>query len=214
MKKATITLMLLLLGVTLFAQEDEREFKTLFGNGGFQSNGAYGGVSVAYSNIDDRDAILIGGRGAWLINKRIGIGLAGQGFLTETKYDNVLDNSFQLVGGYGGLLLEFVLSPNSPVHVSIPLTVGAGGVSYIRNDGSFNRDNLDFLEEDSQAFFVVEPGIEVELNLIKFMRMAFGVSYRYTSTMNLNYANNQGRILASDALRGLNAGITLKFGKF
>jgi len=213
MKKTTITLCMLLLSTLAFAQQ-ETEMKTLFGNSGIRSNGGYGGLTTGYSNIDGRDAILMGGRGAWLINHKLGIGLAGTGFLTDSKQDEQLNDRFQFVGGYGGLFLEYIVNPNSPVHVSFPLTVGAGGVAYARRDYSFSNNDFDALEEDSEAFFVVEPGIEVELNLLKFMRLAFGASYRYTSEVDLNYVSNDTRIVGSDVLRGFSGGITLKFGKF
>lgn len=213
MKKTTITLCLLLMATCAFAQE-KREMQTLFGNGGIYSHGGYGGITTSYSNIDGRDAILIGGRGAWLINHRIGIGLAGTGFLTEAKTDASLNDRYQLVGGYGGLFLEFIANPDSPIHVSFPLTIGAGGVSYARSYNSFRGNDFDFFEEASQAFFVVEPGVELELNIVKFMRVAFGVSYRYTSDIDLDYVASGQAITSKDALRGLSGGITLKFGKF
>ncbi|MBO3698695.1 hypothetical protein [Roseivirga sp. E12] len=213
MKKTTITLCLLLLTSLAFSQENG-EMKTLFGNGGIYSHGGYGGLSTSYSNIGGRDAILIGGRGAWLINHRLGIGLAGTGFLTEARTDLQLNDRYEFVGGYGGLFLEFIVNPESPVHISFPLTIGAGGIAYARSHNSFRGGDFDFLEEDSQAFFVVEPGIELELNVIKFMRVAFGASYRYTSDIDLNYLNDGQAITSKDALRGLSGGITLKFGKF
>lgn len=212
MKRTTLIMALILISISAFAQE-ENEIKTLLG-GGITSHGGYGGLSVAYSNIDERDAILVGGRGAWLINHKVGIGLAGYGFLTESRFDNVLNNRYQLAGGYGGLFLEYILNPKSPIHLSFPLTIGAGGVTYTRNNGTFLNDIDGFYGEDSEAFFVVEPGVEVEINLIKFMRIAFGASYRYTSNIGLNYFDGSGAILEEEALRGFNAGITLKFGKF
>lgn len=212
MKRTTITLCMLLLVTYAFAQEGT-EMKTLFGNSGIRSNGGYGALTTGYSNIDNRDAILIGGRGAWLINHKLGIGLSGTGFLTSSKEDAVLNDRYQLAGGYGGLFLEFIMNPNSPVHVSFPLTIGAGGVAYVRREYGFNSD-FDALEHDSEAFFMVEPGVEVELNLVKFMRIAFGASYRYTSEVKLDYASNNAPIVGTDALRGFSGGITLKFGKF
>lgn len=214
MKKTTITFCLLLLATCAFAQE-EGEMKTLFGNGGAVSHGGYGGITTAYTNMDGRDAIMIGGRGAWLINHKIGIGLAGTGFLTESKVDAQLNGDrYQLAGGYGGLFLEYIVNPKSPVHVSFPLTIGAGGVSYLESNNSFSGNDFNTFEEDSQAFFVVEPGIEVELNLLRFMRIAFGASYRYTSDVSLNYSANNQAIIGKDALNGFSGGITLKFGKF
>ena len=35
------------------------------------------------------------------------------------------------------------------------------------------------------AFFVIEPAVELEFNLARFFRLAATVSYRYTSDINL-----------------------------
>lgn len=215
MKKTTITLLLLFFATAVFAQDrEEPEIKTLFGSSGIRSNGGYGGVTTGYTRVGDRDAIMIGGKGAWIVNHSIGIGLAGYGFLSEYKFDSQLSDDYQLAGGYGGLMFEFIMSPKSPIHVSFPVTVGAGGVGYVQRN-NFNRGNdFDPFDEDSQAFFVVEPGVELELNLVRFMRLAFGLSYRYTSDINLTYESSGEAIVGKDALKGFSGGITLKFGKF
>ena len=215
MKKTILILVMLSFGTMAWAQEgQDYEMKTIFGNKGIRSNGGYGAVTTAYSKIDDRDAIMIGGRGAWLINHSIGIGLSGTGFLTDYKVDTELNQEYQLVGGYGGLLLEFIVNPKSAVHLSFPVTIGAGGMTYIERNGIFDNPGVNPFIEDSQAFFVVEPGVEVDLNVLKFMRVAFGASYRFTSDIDLTYANTGNSIVGSDALQGFSAGITLKFGKF
>ena len=67
----TNLLILLILGISLvgFSQDKENpeEYKTLFGSD-HMSHGGYGGLSVNYSQIDGKDAILVGARGAWVIN--------------------------------------------------------------------------------------------------------------------------------------------------
>ena len=215
MKRLTlVTLMLLFIGALMAQEEQEKEMKTLFGNSGIRSNGGYGGVTVGYTQMDDRDALLIGGRGAWVINHSMAIGLAGYGFLSEHKPDAQLNGDYHLAGGYGGLMFEFIAAPKSPIHVSFPVVIGAGGVGYVERDGIFGNSDINPFSEDSQAFFVVEPGIELEMNLLRFMRLGLGVSYRYTSDIDLSYRGNGGRIMGSDALNGLSGGITLKFGKF
>lgn len=216
MKRLIFTALLLLAVCTVYGQEqtEEREMRTLFGNSGIRSNGGYGGVTTGYTQLDGRDAIIIGGRGAWLINHTIGIGIAGYGFLSEHKFDTELNDDYQLAGGYGGLMFEFIMNPKSPVHISFPVTVGAGGVGYVEHDNLIRGNDFGRLDEDSQAFFVVEPGVEVEMNLLRFMRMSFGLSYRYTSDIDLTYATSGNRILDKDVLNGLSGGITLKFGKF
>ncbi len=218
MKRITLSVMLLLMAAGVFAQDGQttqpQQMKTLFGNSGIRSNGGYGGVSTGYTKIDGLDAITVGGKGAWLINHQIGIGLAGHGFMTERRFDAELTDDSRFAGGYGGLMFEFIATPHSPVHLSFSTTVGAGGVSYFRDNDFFNGVDRHTFDEDSEAFFVVEPTVELELNLVKFMRLAFGVSYRYTSDITLTYRSNNQAIAGKDLLNGLSGGVTLKFGKF
>ncbi|MCE7996293.1 MAG: hypothetical protein HEP71_30220 [Roseivirga sp.] len=218
MKRITLSIVLLFMAVAVFAQDGQttqpQQMKTLFGNSGIRSNGGYGAVSTGYTKIDGLDAITIGGKGAWLINHQIGIGLSGTGFLTERRFDTGLSDDYRFAGGYGGLMFEFIAAPNSPVHLSFSTTVGAGGVSYVRDNHIFDNFDRDPFDEDTEAFFVVEPGVELELNLLRFMRLGFGVSYRYTSDITLTYNANNQAVAGKDLLNGLSGGISLKFGKF
>ena len=61
-------------------------------------------------------------------------------------------------------------------------------------------------------FFVVEPGVEVELNMARFFRMGLGATYRYTNGVVLSYPD--GTEVPLRALDGLNFHVNFKFGKF
>ena len=207
---------LALITTPLLAQEQtnttNQEIKTLFGNANKErSNGGYGGFSTAYTNMGGKDAIMFGGQGGWIIDHSLVIGGAGYGFMTERFYDNELSDNYMLAGGYGGLMLEFIIAPQSPIHLSIPLVIGAGGVSYTKNSHDYDYHHW---SEDSQAFFVIEPGVELELNIVNFMRIAAGAKYRYTSDVELNYFDSGLPIVDKGDLRGFSTHITLKFGKF
>ncbi len=196
--------------MNLQAQDDSQQMRTLFNNGGIRSNGGYGGVNVGYTQIANADAITIGGQGAWLINHQFGIGLAGTGFITERAYDAALDNRYLTTGGYGGLMLEFIAMPRSPIHLSFPVVIGAGGITYVES----NRDFDFYQSEDSQAFFVIEPGVDIEFNLLPFIRFGIGMKYRVTSDIELSYLESGAPILAKDAMTGFSTSFNLKFGKF
>ncbi len=209
---------LFFLSLSLTAQEETEEtanndrVQTLFGNKEKnRSNGGYGGFSTAYTKMDGRDAIMFGGQGGWIIDHGFVLGGAGYGFMTDRFFDAELNNQYMLAGGYGGLLLEFIVAPKSPVHLSIPLVIGGGGVSYTRNN--YDYDYYGY-SEDSQAFFVIEPGVELELNIVRFMRIAAGAKYRFTSDVSLRYFDSGNRIMDADALNGFSTHITFKFGKF
>jgi hypothetical protein len=210
MNKYTFLLVAVIFVSTAVAQDNEKqeEFKTLFGNGK-STHGGYGGLSINYSQIDGEDAILVGARGGWIINHGVMIGIGGYGFANDMNYDKTIDgyyDNYSLAGGYGGLIIEPIIGAKWPVHVTFPILIGAGGVALINN--YYGEPNWDYYYSDeSDAFFVIEPGIEIEMNMVKFMRLAVGGYYRYTSDLYLSDTD-------SHVLDGFSVGLTMKFGKF
>jgi hypothetical protein len=207
--KKIITLLLIALTVPLLqAQEENGEFKTLFGDRHI-SHGGYGALDIRYSTIDGKDAFLMGGRGAWVIGHGFALGFGGMGFLNDYHYnpDIAGGRNVNLAGGYGGLLLEPILFPKFPVHVSIPVLIGAGGIAYTTSYNPYDWDESHYFVEEATAYFVLEPGIELEFNIVRFFRLAIGGYYRYTSDIRL-YDTPE------NVLHGFSGGITLKFGKF
>ncbi|HNS16358.1 MAG TPA: hypothetical protein PKH94_03540 [Bacteroidales bacterium] len=211
MKTYGFVILILLSGSVLFAQtepnpeaEDER-IQTLFGENA--DNGGYGALMFNYSQINDKDAFLFGMRGGWLLDHKLTIGLGGYGFISDLEWDNVNDEPDHfLSGGYGGLLIEPVVFPFKPVHLAFPILIGAGGMAMVENhdhDNEWDDWDVDY----AGAFFVFEPGVELELNLAKTMRVAFAVTYRLTQDL-------QFGDIDENALRGFNYGLVLKFGEF
>jgi hypothetical protein len=172
-------------------------------------SGGYGAFSIGYTQIDGRDAILMGGRGAWVVGHGFGLGMGGYGFVNDPIYNSIDQLNYSLAGGYGGLIMEPILFGWFPVHLSFPILVGAGGVASTSysSDWSDPYESWDGYLEDASAFFVAEVGVEVEFNLVRFFRLALFGSYRYTSDIIMENT-------AADALRGWSAGMTFKFGSF
>ena len=56
--------------------------------------------------------------------------------------------------------------------------MGGGGYTI------FSRNDVadDSYTHDGRGFFVLEPEAELEANVVKFLRIGFGVSYRYVGT--------------------------------
>ncbi|TLX76482.1 hypothetical protein E9993_06225 [Labilibacter sediminis] len=219
MKKIITILAGILITSLSFAQEPQNndEIKTIFNSSSERSNGGYGALMFNYSKIAQRDALLMGAKGGWVINHSFTLGAGGYGFITEPKDDPVLNKDYEFAGGYGGLLLEPIVGAKKPVHLSFPILIGAGGIAYITDYYHGDYEYSDQTYEDSDAFFVVEPGIEIEFNMVKFMRVAITGSYRYTSNINLNYKtplDNNSAIGSKDMLCGWNVGMAFKFGKF
>ncbi len=207
MKKSVFITIFALLSVWATAQEEN--FRTVFGNRQHISHGGYGALTFSYGSIYGKDAFMTGIKGGWVIDHILTLGIAGNGFINDISYNNQLGNNedLNLAGGYGGLLIEPVLAPFSPVHLAFPVIIGAGGVSLV----NYNWWQYDSFQNpavwESDAFFVIEPGVEIEFNVVRFMRLAIGASYRHTSAVHLSGMDQ-------DVLNGLNAGFSLKFGKF
>ena len=218
MRKITSLLILAVFALPTFAQEDDdrreyydnnpREVKTLFGpNAG---HGGYGAITLGYTQIDGRNGLLMGGRGAWVIGHGLGLGLGGYGFINDPQYDVADDLYYALAGGYGGFIIEPIILGRMPVHISLPILIGAGGVALTSygEDIFASLDPYDAYFEGASAFFVAEPGVELELNLVRWLRLAFFGSYRYTTEL-VSVDN-----VSAAALQGWSAGITMKVGAF
>lgn len=204
---------------TLNARKQD-EMKTVFGGGdGKIDHGGYGALTFGYTTIDGESALLMGGRGGWLINHHFTLGLAGYGFFNnlEQQSDELEYKDYMVAGGYGGLFLEAIIAPNYPVHLAIPLVIGAGGVSaYDPSYWDYNSSSY-YYDYNTSAFFVIEPGLEVELNIVKFFRLSLGANYRWTSNINLEYSYDVAEEpykLPTDILNGFTYHMTLKFGWF
>jgi len=223
-KKTTFIFLAIFISSYTIAQQSETnsdEIKTIFKHNSEKSNGGYGGIMVNYSKIGERDGLLMGAKGGWIINHSFTLGAGGYGFITEPKYDYELKNDYEFSGGYGGILLEPIIGAKKPIHISFPILIGAGGIAYTTNyntDNNYYDDNYrDDSYEDSDAFFVIEPGVELEINMVKFMRIAIIGSYRYTSNIDLKYksiTSTKERIGSDGMLCGWNIGMSFKFGKF
>jgi len=211
MKKLIFLLSLIVLVEFLVAQPEKQyknndEIQTVFSKN--RSNGGYGALSIGFTEIDHRDAIVMGARGAWMIDHSFALGLGGYGFVNDINYDNPFQDNYDynLAGGYGGLIVEPILAPRMPVHLSFPILFGMGGISYIQhqyNDWDYWWNSTDY----SDVFWVIEPAVELEFNLTRYFRLAATGSYRLTSNINMLNTN-------PDILNGFTAGLIFKFGKF
>jgi hypothetical protein len=181
--------------------------ETLSRNNGH--SGGYGALTFKGSKFKDNSILLMGVRGAWVINRSLGIGIDLNGIIPVSKYDEVdpegINNAI-LLGGYGGLLLEPIIWSNKIVHLAIPISLGAGWLGYIEdweNDSYYYGGNL----YDEDVFWYVEPGVNAEINITKYFRVNVGISKRFTQDLNLYNT-------PSDAFDKINYSLALKFGGF
>lgn len=195
--------------IMIFAGQAFAQEKTLIGSGEV-SNGGFGGPVVKYVQIKGEPGVLVGGRGGWIINHTFVLGGGGYGLVNDIKSDNppylyqgTWYNTY-LNFGYGGVELEYIFQSDDLLHFSVYSLIGGGDISY-RNE-MFNDHGMNW-DSNNDAFFVFEPAINAELNVISFMRIDAGVSYRFIGGVNFDAIKN------SD-LAGPSASLTFKFGTF
>jgi hypothetical protein len=222
-----IIILILIIPSIVFSQDkkDEKNSnqpETLFGGENYRSGG-YGGPEIKYSKILDNGGLFIGGRGGWIVNSTFSLGGAGyflvtshKAYTSETSYTNwkgetiTLDTNYYTRMGYGGIFMEYINSSDKVVHFTINTLIGAGWagntLAFDKSWGSCDDCDDNWLD-DGSAFFVFEPGIEVDINVTKFFRFGISGSYRFVSSLVLKNISN------SD-LSGPSANIIFKFGSF
>src|SRR6218665_109263 len=195
----------LLLAKGAVAQEP---IKTVFKKG-ILSSGGYGALTNKFTKIRGEYANMSGIYGGWYINHRLMIGLAGAAVTNnipvplQYSTDPARNRSYEY--GQFGLMTEYVVGSNKPIHFVFQLFSGAGfTLQYDRHNW---HNNYDDHINDENWFFVAEPGVQVEMNLFKWMRFSPGVSYR------ASFGSDAAGMKDKD-IRGVSYNATLKFGKF
>ncbi len=185
-------------------------------------SGGYGAFEMHVNNINlngsDNTAIFIGARGGWIINSTFSIGGGGFGMVSKFTVDDysnseILDSEVweipNLQLGYGGFFLEYTHNSEEFLHLTVNTLIGAGGASYTSQSKSESQNNYNnpTYNHENSAFFVLEPGLTIELNILPFFRISSGISYRFVSGLNLTRTTN------SD-LQSISYSLAFKFGKF
>jgi hypothetical protein len=195
MKNLNIILMVVLLYFPVMAQDE-----TLFS--GEIESGWYAAPLFKVGQINSESGIFLGGQGGWIINHRLVLGLSGYGLVNEVEIKDA--QNLKLKFGCGGVFLEYIFSSDKLLHLSLQSIIGAGSVRY---DVKKYEDDHDDVNYNDAAFFVLEPGINLLLNVSTNFRIGAGATYRYVS--GVEYEN-----LSNSDLSGVSAQILFKFGVF
>ena len=192
-----------------------QEIRTLLGSSSTRSSGGYGALTNKFTKIGGEYANLSGVSGGWYINHKFTLGLSVAALTSNIyvpdNYSVIPNEKMSYEYGQFGLLTEYVIGSNRAIHVGIQLFSGAGFTSqYKRNDWDNYSNEYNFDKRnpyDTHWFIVTEPGINIEMNLLKWMRFCPGVSYRSVFL-------NQTEGLKDKDINGTSFNLTLKFGKF
>ena len=152
-----------------------------------------------------------GGEIGLIAGSRLGIGIAGYGLLTDVRSplrDEVVPHDqFYYQMGYGGLFIEPIVFPKRIFHFTTPILIGAGAVAETPYR-LYESDGIESLPaEDVEAVMVVEPGVSLQVNVARWLRVDVGGTYRWMSN-----ANNSSSL--TNELSGFTGQLKLKVGWF
>lgn len=182
------------------------DIKTL--SGSLNHSGGFGAMSFRATDFRGQTMVLGGIRGGWIVNRTLGIGVEGHGIVPTAKFDDIdPNNTVVALGGYGGMFLELIFFSNQVVHITFPVSGGAGWLGYALDWEDYSGMNPGGLYGDSDIFWYVEPGVDLEVNIARNFRMDLGVSKRFTQDLDLDGTTDKD-------FSGLNYFLTLKIGGF
>jgi hypothetical protein len=152
-------------------------------------SGYYVAPTARYSKVGTKDGLFAGVRGGWIINHDFVLGAAVSGLASTYQLPS---DSLSFV--YGGAMLEYIVASESLVHFSLNTVIGGGAVGPKKSTSP-------------SGVFVVEPGLDVFVNLSRSIRTGLGVSYRLTR-------GTQVATLNDSDLSGVGANFLVQFGSF
>ncbi len=194
---------------------EAQDNQVLFKNTGVKSSGAYGAITNQFTTIDGKFANMTGIYGGWFVNRKWMVGFGAAATTNHIAVPSVLNNfpAKKMTYQYGqaGLMTEYVVASTKLVHFNFNLLTGTGfSFQYDRQDFD-DWDFEDWDDDDNKHkpdfFFIVEPGVQVEFNLLKWMRFSPGVSYRKS------FGANKNGLTDAD-ISNISYNLTFKFGKF
>lgn len=161
-------------------ERDDTQTELLFS--GRTTHGGYGAPQMRVTSVLSEPALLVGVHGGWIVNHSFVLGLAGYGL--ATRHDTpaamrVEGEPSRMEFAYGGVRAAYLLFPHRLVHVGFGGLLGGGGLIAIAKEDYRNQQgNEDVRTAHADASFVFEPEVEVEVNVVHFMRIAVAGSYR------------------------------------
>jgi hypothetical protein len=191
MKKAVLVALTLMTTTSLYAERESLiEFSDKWN--------LFSKFELGYTEIDASGATQGGVTVGGLLNDKLGLGIAGYTILdtadTESPaLENISNTDFWYAGGFA----EYVFNPHQLVYWSIDMFIGGGELNVKRTFGG----------EENQNVFVMEPGLNLMVNVTETFMLGLGASYRLVQGVDIEELSN------SD-MSGISGTFFLRFTQF
>lgn len=156
---------------------------------------------VKINSIQGMTGTLVGFYGGAMFNRTLLLGISGGVNLGHPTVNY----------GYFGGLAQVVLYPSSMVHTSGQVMIAYGTTKDYENPKSGLLDN--FWNISGEDFMIIEPGVNLEVNMSRNVTLVTGVSYRHVTRLDANNENVSVTHVTSQEMSGVNFNIGLKFTK-
>lgn len=198
--------------ILLFVQNIDSQINNVFN---FEQDititSTYFSPLVKFSEIRDKSEVMMFGvKGVITYNNKIGIGCIGTILTSNNVYTNknietqATNEEIKIQIAYGGLIVEPEWYRYKKFHLLSPVIFGGGKVEVEKNEN-------EILNSYYSIFWVIEPEIQCDFEILSFLRASIGISYRYAFKFdNQNLYNN---FKESDFSR-LSLNIGFKLGRF
>ncbi len=214
LKSIKVIIITALITQTAVAQ-DETSKQTLL-SGKIQKIGIIASLSGQYVSLTGGFRPATGGSLSLLFNEKFSIGLGGY----HVQNPNAVVGDLTTRGSVGGLQLQYITKPSKLVHVAFPLLIGVGYASSDTLTSRGERGNkgkrgkndwggwdVSKSSSNNATFGVIQPGINVEVNVLKYLSIYAGANYRIA-------LNSSSTILPNNKLSGLGLEVGVKGGLF
>lgn len=177
-----------------------------------ESVGIYVTPEFQYGSLNGDFTSFGGGSLMLMINNRFAFGVTGQSSISNT-FSPKNSSPLYVRSQFGGGKIEYSINPSAAIHITLPLVIGAGLVqadSLSGRSGFFGGgERNNYYNRRGNSYVVIQPGVNVEANLLKFMKLFVGANYRF-SILN----DNNLTVLPASALQGLSISAGIKMGIF
>ena len=163
-------------------------------------HGGYYGTVLKAGPVSGKAGLYWGAKGAWLINHNISVG-GGKYWLFEVKTDEISADGkpLYLDMSYGGFEFGYIHNYRKKVHWAFHAMFGGGTISL--------REHNPTIEVESDVFYMVEPGVGVNINLLPWIQIGISASYLFPIDVELEQ-------IKSPRISGPTAMISLRLGLF
>jgi len=156
---------------------------------------------IKINSIQGGIGTLAGIYGGALINKTYLVGISGGVNIGHPRVNY----------GYFGGIAQYIHNPSRLVHWSSQIVLAYGSTKDYENPKSGLLDN--FWNISGTHFFIMEPGVNIEVNLGGRTSLVAGMSYRFVTGLDENNENISITHVNNRDMSGLNFNIGLKIGK-